>query len=104
MASTTFSLSLSAEVSIPRKRITIFFHDHDILRYIYQTTSQVTRIGCFQGRIGQTFTGTVSRDKVLQYGKPSTKLERIGFSMTAPPVSPDFRGFAINPRKTAQAA
>lgn len=48
---------------------TVFFRDDDIVRYIDQTACQITRIGCFEGRIGKTFTGTVRRDEVLQHGQ-----------------------------------
>jgi hypothetical protein len=42
-------------------------HNYHILRYVNQPTGEVTGIRCFKGRIGQTFTGTVGRDKVFQY-------------------------------------
>ena len=35
--------------------------------YVYKTTRQVTGIGCLQSRIGQTLTGTVGRNEVLQH-------------------------------------
>ena len=34
---------------------------------IDQTTSQITSVSSFQSSIGQTFTSTVSRDKILQH-------------------------------------
>jgi len=37
-----------------------------IMRYVNQTTSQITGISCFKGGIGKTFTGTVGRNKVLK--------------------------------------
>ena len=52
----------------------IVFPNHHILRNIHQPTSQVTGIGCFQSRIGQTFSGTVCRDKVIQYIQSSFKV------------------------------
>ncbi|CSD62647.1 Uncharacterised protein [Vibrio cholerae] len=35
------------------------FSHHNVLRYVYQTTSQVTGVRCFQCRIRQTLTSTV---------------------------------------------
>ena len=46
---------------------TVFLCDNHIMRDINQTTSQITGIGSLHGRISQTLTGTVSRDKVLQH-------------------------------------
>ena len=43
----------------------IVFDHHQVLGHINQTTGQVTRVRCFQRRIGQTFTRTVSGNKVL---------------------------------------
>ena len=48
--------------------------DHQILRHIHQTTSQVTGVRCFQCRIRQTFTSTVSRDEVLEYVQTFTEV------------------------------
>ena len=47
-------------------RTAIVFDNDQILRHVDQTTGQVTRVRRLQCRIGQTFTGTVSRDEVLQ--------------------------------------
>ena len=47
----------------------ILFGDDYILSYIDQTTGQITGIGRLQCGIGQTFTGTVGRDEVLQHGQ-----------------------------------
>ena len=49
---------------------TVIFPNNDVLCDVDQTTGQVTRVGCFQGRIGQTFTGAVCGDKELLYGQP----------------------------------
>src|SRR3990167_3137847 len=40
--------------------------NHQILRYVYQTTSQVTGVSSFQRGIRKTLTSTVRRDEVLQ--------------------------------------
>src|SRR5687768_14369056 len=53
---------------------TIFFSNNYILGYIHQTTSQVTGISCFKSGIRQTFTGTVGRDKVIQYIQSTFKV------------------------------
>src|SRR5690606_36673256 len=44
----------------------IVFGNVQILRHVDQTTSQVTVVSRLQGRISQTLTSTVSRNKVLQ--------------------------------------
>ena len=46
-------------------RAAIVFNHHQVLGHVYQTTGQVTWVRCFQRRIGQTFTRTVSGNKVL---------------------------------------
>src|SRR5690606_22181165 len=45
----------------------IFLGNNEVVRNVNKTTCQVSCIGCFQRRIGKTFTSTVSRDEVLQY-------------------------------------
>ena len=50
------------------------FSNDNILRYVYQTTCQVTRVGCLQRCIGQTFTRTVSGNEVFQYGQTFTEV------------------------------
>ena len=52
----------------------VYLTDNQILRYVNQTTGQVTGVRCTQSRIGQTFTGTVSRDEVLQYVQTFTEV------------------------------
>ncbi len=52
--------------------------DDDILRDIHQASGQVARIGRLEGRIGQTLAGSVSRDEVLQHGKPFAEVARNG--------------------------
>ena len=49
------------------ERAAVLFADDHVLRYVDQTTRQVTGVGRLQCGIGQTFTGTVRRDEVLQY-------------------------------------
>ena len=41
--------------------------DDDVLRDVHQTTGQVTRVGGTQRGVGQTLTGTVAGDEVLQH-------------------------------------
>src|SRR5690606_19305833 len=38
-----------------------------VLRHVYQPSGQVSRIRSFQSRIGKSLTGTVGRNKALQY-------------------------------------
>ena len=45
----------------------LFVHNH-IMRYIDETTCQITGIGRLQSGIGKTLTSTVSRDEVLEHG------------------------------------
>jgi hypothetical protein len=41
-------------------RAAIVFADDHILRYVDETAGQVTGIGCFKSRIGETFTGRLT--------------------------------------------
>src|SRR5690606_29356608 len=52
----------------------IVFGNDQILRHVDQTTSQVTGVSRLQGRISQTLTSTVSRNKVLQYVQTFTEV------------------------------
>ena len=54
----------------------IFFANDRVLRDVDETPGQVTGIGSFQSRIGQTFTGAVGRDEVLQHGQSFTEIRR----------------------------
>ncbi|MPM05096.1 hypothetical protein SDC9_51380 [bioreactor metagenome] len=54
----------------------VIFGDNHILRHVNQTTGKVTGISRFQSRIRQTFTGTVGRDKVLQYRQTFFKVRQ----------------------------
>ena len=47
-------------------RAAINLMNNTILRNIDETTGQVTRIGCFQGCIGKTFTRTMCRVEIFQ--------------------------------------
>ena len=47
---------------------TVLLIDDDIMRYIDETTGEVTGIGGLQSGIRQTLTGTVGRDEVLEHG------------------------------------
>ena len=51
----------------PPKRATIFFVDDQVLGNIVKTTSQVTGIRRFEGRIGETFPCAVGGDEILQH-------------------------------------
>ena len=63
----TRCIDISAVAAIP------FSYD-DILGYVYQTTCQVTGVGCLQRCISQTFTSTVSGNEVFQYGQTFTEV------------------------------
>ena len=51
----------------------VLLADDDVLRDVHQTTGQVTRVGGTQGGVGQTLTGTVRGDEVLQHGQALTE-------------------------------
>ena len=59
--------NISAVAAIP-------FSYNNILRYVYQTTCQITGVGCLQRCIGQTFTRTVRGNEVFQYGQTFTEV------------------------------
>ena len=48
-------------------RAAIELGHHQVLGHVHQTAGQVTRVGGFQRRVGQTFTRTVGGDEVLQH-------------------------------------
>ena len=56
------------------QRQAIFFCDDYVLSDVHETTGQVTRIRCLQGRIRKTLTGTVRRNKVLEDRKSFLKV------------------------------
>ena len=49
------------------KCTTVFLGDNHIVRNVNESTCQITSVGSLHGGVGQTLTGTVSRDKVLKY-------------------------------------
>ncbi len=49
------------------QRATVFLVDDDVVRDVNETTRQVTGVGRLHGGVGQTLTGTVGRDEVLQH-------------------------------------
>ena len=53
---------------------TIVFGNHQVLRHVNQTTSQVTGVRRFQCGIRQTFTSTVGGDEVLEYVQTFTEV------------------------------
>ena len=76
--------------------------DDDVMGHVHQTARKVAGVGGLQRGVGQTFASAVRRDEVFKYGKPSRKLDRMGFSIISPmpPVS-FFWGLAIRPRMPA---
>src|SRR5690606_581240 len=52
----------------------ILLCDDHIRSHVYQPSGKVTSISSFQCGIRKTFTGSVRRDKVLQYIKPLLKV------------------------------
>ena len=50
------------------------FGNHQVLRHVNQTTSQVTGVRRFQCGIRQTFTSTVGGDEVLEYVQTFTEV------------------------------
>ena len=53
---------------------TVCIVDDQLLGYIYQTSCQITGIGCTQSRIGQTFTRSVGRHEIFQYVQTFTEI------------------------------
>ena len=52
--------------------------DDDIMSHVDQTTGEVTSVSGLKSGIGQTFTGTVGGDEVLQHGKAFFKVRNNG--------------------------
>jgi hypothetical protein len=48
--------------------------DRTILGHVGQPAGQVSRVGRFQGRIGQPLAGAVGGDEVLQHGQAFTEI------------------------------
>ena len=57
-------------------RAAIGLDHHQVLRHIHQAACEVARVGCLQGRIGQTFTRTVRGDEVLKHVQAFTEVRR----------------------------
>ena len=51
------------------QRTAVFLVDDHVVRDVYKSTRQVSGVGCLEGSVGQTFSGTVGGDKVLQHGE-----------------------------------
>ena len=58
------------------QRMTIRLRDNNIMRNIHQLPRQVARVRRLQCRICQSFSRTVRRNKVLQYGQPFTEVRQ----------------------------
>ena len=71
-----FIIVLQFRTNQTTQRTTIFFINDHIMRYVNQTTSQITSISSLQSCIGQTFTSTVSRDKILQHRQTFLKVRK----------------------------
>ena len=52
----------------------VYFTDDQVLRYVYQTSGQITGVSRTESRIGQTLTCTVCGDEVLQYVQTLTEV------------------------------
>ena len=62
----------------------VFLSDNHIMRHINQTTCQITGIGRLHGGVGQTLTGTVGGDEVLQHRHSFLEVREDGvFNRTA---------------------
>ncbi len=72
---TTFHQGLHV---VAQRRTAIVLGDHQVLRHVDQTTSQVTRVCGLQCRIGQTLTRAVSRDEVLKHVQTFTEVRGNG--------------------------
>ncbi len=58
------------------QRTAVIFHDDGVLGNVDQTTGQVTGVGRLERRIGETLTGTVGRDEVLENRQALTEVSR----------------------------
>ncbi len=45
----------------------VLFVDNHVVSHVDETACEVTGVGCFQGGVGKTLTGTVCGDEVFQY-------------------------------------
>ncbi len=52
----------------------VYLTDNQILRYVYQTSCQISRVSSTQSRIGQTLTCSMRGHKVLQYVQSFTEI------------------------------
>src|SRR5690554_3612736 len=68
---TTFDMRLHDQTLVGA---TVDLGDHQVLGHVNQTTGQVTGVRGLQCGIGQTLTGTVGRDEVLQYVQTFTEV------------------------------
>ena len=71
-----FIIVLQCRTNQSAERAAVFFINNHIMRYVNQTTGQVSGIGRLQSGIGKTLTGTVGRDKVLQHGQTFLKVRK----------------------------
>ncbi len=53
----------------------VYLTDDQILGYVYQTSGQVTGVGCTQSRIGQTLRAPCAEMKYSSTSRPSRKLD-----------------------------
>jgi hypothetical protein len=60
------------------ERSAILVGDHHVLRHVHETAGEVTGVGGLQRRIGQTLTGTVGGDEVLQDGQALLEVREDG--------------------------
>ena len=63
MAFATFHQRLERK---PIQRAAIIVGHHQVLGHVDESAGEVTGVRGFQGRIGQTFTGAMGRDEVLE--------------------------------------
>src|SRR6185369_14804831 len=59
-------------------RSAVILGDDDVLRHVYQTTSQVARVRGLERGIGQSLTCAVRRDEVLEHREPFPEVRRDG--------------------------
>ena len=60
------------------QRTAVLLVDNHVVRDVNETTSQVTGVSRLHGGVGQTLTGTVSRDEVLQHGHTLLEVRQNG--------------------------
>ena len=80
----------------------VFFVDDDIVRNVDETAGEVSGVGGLQGRIGETLTGTVGGDEVLEHGHTFLKVGEDGVLNGGAGVGTGFLGLGHETTHTGE--